>query len=184
MAKRKAKKPPENIAPNEAGDAEEIVGPAKLHEGHVERALPSGRKAWRNIAEHPLTFAFAKGQLERGNPRYSADDRFKAGDLYRKLCETLGRSGRDCLDLELISRPTGFQISETKANAMHILARIDARLKPIDRIIVRRVCGEGWRPHVAVRDACRHSDYDKASLLRFVEALDALIEAMRAARRQ
>ena len=161
----------------------EILGPAKPHEGHVERDLPGGRKAWRNIAEHPLTFAFAKGQLERGNPRYSADDRFRAGTLYRALCETLARSGRDCLDLELVSRPTGFQISEAKANAMHILARVDGGLKEVDRKIVRRVCGDGWRPHVAVRDACGHSDYDKASLLRFVEALDELVDAMRAARR-
>ncbi len=184
MAKRKAKKPPENIAPNEAGDVEEIVGPAKLHEGHVQRPLESGRKGWRNIAEHPLTYIYEKGQLERGSPRYSADDRFKAGDLYRTFCETLGRSGRDCLDLELISRPTGFQISETKANAMTILARIDARLQRTDQVMLRRVCGDGCWPSEAVREACGHDFYHFATVPRFVEALDNLIEAMRTARQQ
>jgi hypothetical protein len=176
MAKRKGRED----APKE--EAEEILGPAKPHEGHVERTLETGRKGWRNIAEHPLTYIFAKGHLVKGNARYSADDRYKAGNLYRALCETVARSGRDCLDIELISRPTGFQISEAKANAMHILSRIDAGLKPTDRTIVRHVCGDGRWPSEAVRDACGHNFYKKVALPRFIEALDNLIEAMRAAR--
>ena len=175
MAKRNRKK--------ETEDAEEILGPAKPHEGHVQHVLAGGRRGWKNIAEHPLTYAFQKGHLARGNPRYSEGDRLQAGTLYRALCETLSRSGRDCLDLELISRPTGFQISDAKAHAMHILARIDRGLKPCDRTIVRRVCGDGWWPNAAVRDACGHRFYEKVAVPRFVEALDELIEASRAARR-
>ena len=175
MAKRNRKQ--------DTREAEEIVRPAKLHDGHVARTTESGRKAWRNVGEHPLTYIFEKGQLARGSARYSADDRYAAGNLYRALCETVARSGRDCLDLELVSRPTGFQISEAKANAMHILARIDARLKPMDRVIVRRVCGDGWPPHEAVPHACGHNFYRFTTIPRFVEALDELIEAMRAARR-
>jgi hypothetical protein len=175
MAKRRKQDAPE---------AEEIVGPAKQHEGHVQHVLAGGQRGWKNIAEHPLTYAFEKGQLTRGSTRYSADDRYRAGTLYRALCETLARSGRDCLDLELISRPTGFQISDAKANAMHILARIDSQLKSSDRKIVRRVCADGLWPNAAVREACGHDLYEKTAVPRFVEALDELIEAMQAARRR
>ena len=177
MAKRKGKQASET-------EAEEIVGPARFHGGHVPHVLVGGRQGWRNIAEHPLTYAYEKGQLERGTPRYSAEDRLKAAELYRAYCETLVRSGRDCLDLELISRPTGFQISDAKANAMHILARIDRTLRLADRIILRRVCGDGWWPNAAVRDGCGHGHYEKDATPRFVEALDALIDAVRAARRK
>jgi hypothetical protein len=176
MAKRKGKQ--------DTREAEEIVRPAKLHDGHVARTTESGRKAWRNVGEHPLTYIFEKGQLARGSARYSADDRYAAGNLYRALCETVARSGRDCLDLELVSRPTGFQISEAKANAMQILARVDRRLKPLDRKIVRQVCGDGRWPSEVVRGACGHNFYQKVALPRFIEALDELIDAMRAARRR
>ena len=164
-------------------ESEDVVGPAKPHDGYVARALPTGKKGWRNIAEHPLTWAFEKGQLERGSARYSADDRYRAGTLYRTLCETLARSGRNCLDLELVSRPTGFQISDAKASAMHVLARIDAGLGTVDRRIVRQVCGDGRWPSQAIPDACGHDHYKRVAQPRFIEALDALIDAMRAARR-
>jgi hypothetical protein len=176
MAKRTRKQ--------DAPGTEEILGPAKLHEGHVNRTTESGRRAWRNIAEHPLTYIYEKGQLVRGSPRYTADDRYAAGNLYRILCETLARSGRDCLDTEFISRPAGFQISEARANAMQILARVDAGLKTADRKMIRNVCGDGRWPSEAVRDACGHDFYQKVVLPRFIEALDALIDAMRAARRE
>ena len=182
MAKRKRKHEKPEAGTQETSQREEILGPAKLHDGHVERTTESGRKAWRNVAEHPLTYIFERGQLVKGSARYSADDRYHAGTLYRALCETIARSGRDCLDIELISRPTGFQISEAKANAMHILARIDRGLKPADRMMLRRVCADGWWPSEAVRDACGHNFYHFANVPRFVEALDNLIDAMRMAR--
>ena len=75
-----------------------IVGPAKLHAGHSPRnigAEAGAKKAWRNDAEHPLLLAYAKGQLIRGNERYTSEQRFEAGDEYRRLFETMHRSGRD-----------------------------------------------------------------------------------------
>ncbi len=74
-------------------------------------------------------------------------------------------------------------ISQAKADAMAKLAAIDAGLTPRDRRIVRHVCGEGWWPSEAVREACGHAHYANAVTPRFIEALDSLIEAIAAAKR-
>src|SRR5260221_359393 len=68
------------------------LGPAKRHAGHSPRnisARAGAKKAWRNDAEHPLSLAYAKGQLIRGNERHTSQQRFEAGDEYRCLFETM-----------------------------------------------------------------------------------------------
>jgi hypothetical protein len=169
---------------NEKPD-EEILGPAKRHAFHVARETEGRRKAWRNIAEHPLTFVYERGQLARGGNRYTPQERYDAGNLYRGLCEFLVSSGRDSTDLETIGGGySGDPITQAKAEAMRKLAAIDARLKLQDRRIVRHVCGEGWWPGDAVHEACGHRYYVNVAIPRFVEALDALIDAIAAARRK
>jgi hypothetical protein len=81
-----------------AKEPELIEGPAILKAFHVKRpvgVLADARSAWKNIAEHPLTLAFEKGQLGRGDPRFTPEMRLEAGNAYRQLCESLASSGRD-----------------------------------------------------------------------------------------
>ena len=170
MAKtRKAKQP------------EPIDGPAILRAFHVKRpvgALAGARSAWKNIAEHPLTLAFEKGQLGRGDPRYTPEMRLSAGNKYRQLCEQLASTGRDSTDVERIhGGGADHAVTEFRVDAIRKLAAVDRHMKTRDRKIVRHVCGDGWWPSEAVRDACGHEHYDKAVIPRFVEALDALIDA-------
>lgn len=166
-------------------ETEEIVGPARRHALHVEREVrtPSGmRKAWRNVGEHPLTYIFEKGQLARGAPQHTPQDRYDAGCVYRHLCEVLLRSGKDSTEMALVDAHSHGQIGQGKIDAIRKLAAIDARMKTIDRRILRRVCGDAWWPSEAVREACGHNFYVNAAMPRFVEALDALVEAMRSIR--
>ena len=167
-------------------DASAPLGPAKRHAGHSPRnisARAGAKKAWRNDAEHPLSLAYAKGQLIRGNERHSSQQRFEAGDEYRLLFETMHRSGRDSTDINLVSGGTALSLTQAMADAIKRIIAIDSHLKKQDRAIVRRVCGEGWWPSEAVREACGEH-YDKATVPRFCEALDNLIEAIEAARRR
>ena len=163
---------------------EESVGPAKLHAFHVQRELGRRARGWRNIGEDPLTFMFERGQLARGDARFTAQDRYEAGTQYRAWCEMLARSGRDSTDVDVVSGAAPADtFDQLRIYAIHRLAAIDAALKPRDKTILRRLCGEGWKPSEAVRDALGHAHYDKAVVVRVAEALDALIDAMRAARK-
>jgi hypothetical protein len=165
-----------------------LEGPAKLHAGHSLRLIGHGAgaaRAWKNDAEHPLTLAHAKGQLAKGNPRYTADDRFRAGDEYRALFERMHPRNRDSTDRDPLgtAQCTGAPIALTMAEATKKIVAIDSHLSARDRAIIRHVCGEGWSPAQAVRDALGHDWYKDRVVPRFNEALDALIEAMIAARR-
>jgi len=161
------------------------LGPAKLHAGHARRNLGAGagaKRAWCNDAEHPLTLAYVKGQLIRGNEIYTAKQRYDAGEDYRQLFESMHRSGRDSTDLDLVSGGSGLSISQFMVDAVRKIACIESRLKAQDRAIIRHVCGEGWWPSEAVRTACGYH-YDKAVIPRFCEALDNLVDAIARTRR-
>src|SRR5688572_5241109 len=97
-----------------------IDGPAKFHAGHAKRSLGRGAgSAWRNDAEHPLTLAHARGHLLRGDPRYTAADRYEAGDEYRRLFEGMHGRNRDSTDRDPLGTAcaTGAPISVTMAEA-------------------------------------------------------------------
>ena len=165
-----------------AKESEAIDGPAILRAFHVKRsvgALAGARSAWKNIAEHPLTLAFEKGQLGRGDPRYTPEMRLEAGNRYRELCEKLVVTGVDSTNLDrIIGGRSQVSVSQSRIDSIRTLAAIDKHLNKRDRKIIRHVCGDGWWPSEAVREACGHGHYDRGSVPRFVEALDALIEAM------
>ena len=93
------------------------------------------------------------------------------------------RSGRDSTDINLVSGGAAAPITQPMVDATKRIIAIDCHLKKQDRAIIRHVCGEGWWPSVAVREACGEH-YDKAVVPRLCEALDNLIEAIDAARRQ
>lgn len=174
----------------------EVIGPAKLHPGHVrdhafdqEGNKAGGRRGWRNINESPLSRAYEKGQLSRGViksednknlNKFNAKDRYNAGEFYRDIWEASQDKTRDSTDLDVVQGGRSGPISEKKADATKKLIAIDSRLNQVDRKIVRRVCGEGWWPSEAVAEACGIG-YRHATVTRFNEALDNLIEAQRAA---
>jgi hypothetical protein len=170
---------------SDPGPSTAPLGPAKLHQGHSRRNLGAGagaKRGWRNDAEHPLTLAYVKGQLIRGNEVHTAKQRYDAGEDYRQLFEAMHRSGRDSTDINLVSGGSGASISQMMIDAVRKIASIESRLKAQDRDIVRHVCGEGWWPSEAVRAACGNH-YDKAVIPRFCEALDNLVEAITQARK-
>ena len=161
--------------------ADEIVGPAKLHSGHSRRSLGTAagaKKAWRNDAEHPLTLAYAKGQLIRGNEKHSAMQRYEAGDAYRAAYEASQHKTRDSTDMNVVSGGKGAGVTERMIDAFAWLRIVESRLTHEDRRIVRMVCGEGCFPSEAVRAAFGHDHYKFAVIPRFNEALDHLIEAI------
>jgi hypothetical protein len=161
--------------------ADEIAAPAKLHDGHSQRTLSTAagaKKAWRNDAEHPLTLAYAKGQLIRGNEKYSAMQRYEAGDAYRAACEASRMKTRDSTDMNIVSGGKTEGPNERMLDAFAWLRAVDAGLSDEDRRIVRMVCGEGRFPSDAVRAAFGHDHYKFAVVPRFNEALDHLIEAI------
>lgn len=170
-------------SPGQTGSAVPL-GPAKLHAGHARRNLGPGagaKLAWRNDAEHPLTLAYAKGQLIRGNEIYTAKQRYDAGEEYRQIFEAMHRSGRDSTDLNIVCGGSGLSVSQMLVDAVKNIASIEAHLKAQDRAIIRHVCGEGWWPSEAVRAACGNH-YDKAVVPRLCEALDNLVDAIGRAR--
>jgi hypothetical protein len=176
-AKRKAA--PEN--------SEGIAAPARPHPFHAQdRALSpqaGAKRAWRNRAENPLLLAYERGQLAAGDNRaHGAQERLRAGEAYRGWWEIANRTGRDSTQIDPVSGGARGGITDAKADAMRQRVLIDAHLKRQDRIIVQRVCGEGFAPSAAVREACGEA-YKFATTARLCEALDCLIDAMNAARK-
>jgi hypothetical protein len=168
-----------------------IAAPARPHGFHVrDRVLSNqagAKKAWRNKGENPLLLAYERGQLAAGDARtHSAEDRLQAGEIYRGWWEIANRTGRDSTQRDGVSgggSSIGFGgISDAKADVLRKRLLVDAQLKRQDRIIVQRVCGEGFAASVAVREACGEA-YKFATLARLCEALDCLIDAISAARK-
>jgi hypothetical protein len=103
------------------GDSDQPAAPAKQHAGH-RRDRPLGgqagaKLAWRNIAEHPLSAAFERGQLSRGGDMHSAKDRFNAGEFYRRIYEGAQVRSRDSTQLEVVLGGTGAGMGEARADA-------------------------------------------------------------------
>jgi hypothetical protein len=127
--------------------------------------------------------AFERGQLRRGGEAHGEKDRFGAGEFYRHLCEGAMVKTRDSTQMEVVLGGSGAGISEARADALRKLIAIDAAMKPADRRIIRRVCGEGWWPADAVRESLG-VHYAKAVVVRFNESLDSLCDAIAVARQR
>lgn len=158
-------------------------GPGQVHvveDFNVGKVATAKRV--RNIGESPLTLAFHRGQLQMGRKGVSDELRYAAGKEYGNLVACLARSGRDSTDMDRIAGGSGACITEAQADAARKLISIDSHMKPGDRKIIRRVCGEGWQPAEAVREAIGTA-YERATIPRLCEALDCLIDAMEAAKK-
>ena len=149
------------------------AGPGSVFVEEFVSAKTGGEKRLRNIGEHPLTLAHARGKI--------SDEQFAAGEEVRRLYELRGASGRDSTAMNMggggsLSMP----FTQSQVDAIRRLDHYRARLKMRDWIIVEKFCGEGWSMAESVRAAtvCHPSGV----LLRLIEALDELVAARRGGR--
>jgi hypothetical protein len=158
-------------------ESEQPEGPARIGDGHVcDRVISpvaGAARAWRKLS--PLEAAYAKGQLAGG--RFTAQQRFEAGQRYARLFAACESSGRDSTQLLNISRSyNGAPLGESQRGALEKLRSLHAAMGANDAAIVRLVCGEGHTPAESVRRVCGEG-YKDATLARFREALDGLVRA-------
>lgn len=122
----------------------------------------------RNIGEHPLTLAHAKGRI--------SDEQFAAGEEVRQLWELRALSGHDSTTLST-GGGSGARLpfTQSQVDAIRRLDHFRDWLKARDWIIVEKFCGEGWSMADAVRAAtvCHPSGV----LMRVQEALEELVAA-------
>lgn len=165
------------------------VGPAVITNLHVQDRPATdrdmkplmGTAAWRKLT--PLQAVYAKDQLAGGSTRYTAADRYSAGMEYTRLFDASECPGRDSTQaLNAVRGGNGGSPSDARSKAASQLACIHSHMGERDRKIVMMVCGQGYWPSAAVRAVC--ADYKLTVAARFRESLDALIEAMEAARRR
>ena len=144
------------------------AGPGDVYVQEFVSARTGRELRYRNIGEHPLTLAHARGRI--------SDEQFTAGEEFRSLWEFRALSGRD--STEIVPGAGAYSdipFSQVQIEAMRRLGRIRERLKGRDWTILEKFCGEGWPMAEAVRAAtiCHPSGV----LQRVHEALDELIEA-------
>jgi hypothetical protein len=144
-------------------------GPGDVYVREFVSARTGREERFRNIGEHPLTLAHARGKI--------SDEQFAAGDEFRSLCELRVGGTRDSTDMVPGAGGAGSGLSFTQAqiDAADTLERLRARIKTRDWIILEKFCGEGWSMVEAVRAAtlCHPSGV----LFRVQEALDELVAA-------
>ncbi len=143
-------------------------GPGAIYVEEFVSAKTGRELRYRNVGEHPLTLAHARGRI--------SDEQFSAGEEFRKLYELRAVSGRDSTDIAPgVGVRADSPFTQTQVDAIRHLGRIRERLKKRDWTILEKFCGEGWPMAEAVRAAtiCHRSGV----LQRVHEALDELIEA-------
>jgi hypothetical protein len=160
---------------NEAAPSREAryrpkAGPGSVFAEEFVSAKTGGEKRLRNIGEHPLTLAHARGKI--------GDEQFAAGEELRRLYELRGVSGRDSTTMNVggggsLSMP----FTQSQVDAIRRLDHYRSRLKSRDWIIVEKFCGEGCSMAEAVRAAT--ACHPSGVLLRLQEALEELVAARR-----
>ena len=144
-------------------------GPGGVYVREFVSARTGRKERFRNIGEHPLTLAHARGKI--------SDDQFAAGDEIRSLSELRLGGTRDSTDMVPGAGGAGSGLSFTQAqvDAARRLEFLRARIKTRDWIILEKFCGEGWSMAEAVRAAtlCHPSGV----IFRVQEALDELVAA-------
>ena len=144
-------------------------GPFDVYVREFVSARTGREERWRNIGEHPLTLAHARGKI--------SDEQFAAGEKVRRLYELRALRGQDSTLMTPGSSGTAphSPITESRIDAARRLEKLRAQLKDRDWIIVEKFCGEGWSMAEAVRAAtlCHPSGV----LYRVQEALEELVIA-------
>jgi len=139
----------------------------------VEEPAKGRERRVRNIGEHPLTLAHARGKI--------SDEQLAAGEEVRLLCELRGLSGKDSTTLMSGGAPgPRAPFTQSQLDAIKRLDQIRTRLGERDWIIVEKFCGEGWSMADSVRAAtiCHPSSV----LFRVQEAMEELVAARKGRR--
>jgi hypothetical protein len=165
MSKHSRKKRSKQSAPSRYAPK---PGPGDVYVHEFVSARTGREERYRNIGEHPLTLAHARGKI--------TDNQFAAGEELRRLCALREASGRDSLEMAPGSgcgERSG--LTDVQIDAMRRLERVRSRLKTRDWIIVEKFCGEGWSMVESVRAAtvCHPSGV----IFRVQEALEELAAA-------
>jgi hypothetical protein len=172
MSRKSRKKKAEASAPIEQRYKPK-VGPGSVFVEEFVSAKTGCERRSRNIAEHPLTLAHARGKI--------SDDQFAAGEEVRLLCELRGCSGKDSTTL-MTGGTAGPRdpFTQSQIDAIRRLDHIRRQLKERDWIIVEKFCGEGWSMAASVRAAtlCHPSSVH----YRVQEALEELVAARKGRR--
>jgi len=144
-------------------------GPGDLYVQEFVSARTGRELRYRNIGEHPLTLAHARGKI--------TSEQFAAGEEVRRLYELRALRGQDSTQMTPGSGGAHpcVPVTEAQLDAARRLDRLQSRLKTRDWIIVEKFCGEGWSMAEAVRAAtlCHPSGV----LFRVQEALEELVVA-------
>ena len=153
--------------------------PARLRDEHI-LLNPEAPQRYRRYAvrdDHPLTRAYERGQLDAGRRDHTARDRWEAGLIYRGLYEDIHGSG---IALSKLVRVNGaradVRAGERVCAARDYLERIETKLSADNRFILRRVCGEGYRPAEAIN--ARMTGFEKHVSQLLSAALDDLVDAV------
>lgn len=166
-----------------------IETPAKIRPGHVQdrtlSVVAGSALGYRNLEGSPIAAAFEEWGLstrgENWSPKFNGKGRWEAICAYDEIHHMANPSGRDSSDMDIVSGGGSFPIAEAQADAIKKLIAVKSWIPEKDRIIVERLT-EGYSLPGAVRAAC--NDQFKFSVrARVRDALDALIQAMEAAKR-
>lgn len=145
------------------------AGPGDVYVQELVSARTGRELRYRNIGEHPLTLAHARGKI--------SNEQFAAGEEFRRLYELRALSGQDSTQMTPGSggAHSCVPVTDAQLDAARGLGRLRSRLKSRDWTIVEKFCGEGWSMAEAVRAAtlCHPSGV----LFRVQEALDELVAA-------
>jgi hypothetical protein len=146
-------------------------GPGGVYVQEFVSARTGRELRYRNIGEHPLTLAHARGKI--------TSEQFAAGEEVRGLYGLRALTGHDSTQMTPGSGGAHpcVPLTDAQLDAARRLDALRARLKTRDWIIVEKFCGEGWSMAEAVRAAtlCHPSGV----LFRVQEALDELVLASR-----
>ena len=177
-------------------DEDVVEGPVVISSDHVQDRVLSGRagakKGWSKLA--PYEKEFRRGALvckERctgatttREEEARALDRFAAARALDEAWQVINAPFPGGVDFDRVRGSGGVPgaFADHARDAKDFWRRVEGALGANDWLICRMVCGEGHSVAQAVMTVS--PAYKFSTLARFREALDALIDAMRRARKR
>lgn len=124
-------------SPAKKPDSEPEMPTPHAHGDFVQdRALSTragAKMGWRN--RRPSERALLDGKIDH--------DEMAAWEAYSGFFDAIGRSGKDSLEL-VTGGGSGIPFTQSQVDAIRIIQKIEAKLCPQHRLIVRKLCGEGY----------------------------------------
>ena len=175
---------------------EPVEGPAIVGADHVQDRVLSktagARKGWSKLTVYEREFRLGHLRCkERCETKEGAEaearleaDRFAAARAFDLGWQICCASWPDSSGFDLVKGGSGVPgaFADHQRDAKDFWRRVEQAMGANDWLICRRVCGENYSVAAAV--TAINPGYRFSTLARFREALDALVEGMRRARRQ